>query len=134
MCARFPLRVLALTLELLPLAVLLVLSGSESADGASLGILLVFVTGFGWLTLGRWDIGLVIAILTGAIMIAGIVWAALAGFSQENCVENGNCNQFLSASEYVTTIGFYVLTTLVSAVMLAWHAWRVPSWVNRADE
>ena len=129
-------KLLAIGIELLPFpGVSLWIAASMYGDWIAIaGIPLTFVTGLGWAAAGRWGTGVYIAIGRGwALALAFGAWVYFA-------LGNIECRDCPTKQYYVTGVIFaitYALTTLGSAVMLAWHAWhawRAPSWINRAHE
>ena len=126
-----PLRVLALVIELLPLSVVLVLDGANGDDGTTIAVLLALLTGVGWFILGRWDVGFAIGLARGVLLVFAAVLLGFPLFAVADCWD---CNPLLGYVLLGVIVGLYVLTTLTSAVMLAWHAWRVPSWINRRTQ
>lgn len=126
-----PLRVLALALELLPLCVFLLLDGSDGPDGTTFGVFLALLTGFGWLMLSRWDVGVAIGVARGVVLGFALAILSLPLLAVAGCE---GCDPLLGIVLVSVLVALYILTTLASAAMLAWHAWRVPSWINRANE
>lgn len=124
-----PLRLVALAIELVPLSAAIFAVQGTLSEGYIASV--AFTTGIGWLVLGRWDVGVVFGVARGTLLIFTLVLAIPLLFYYFDCQD---CNPVPWTLFVSLEAALYVLTTLASAAMLAWHAWRVPSWINKADE
>ena len=124
-----PFRLAALAIELLPVSVVIPAIQGGVGEGSIASV--AFATGFGWLVLGRWDVGVAFGLARGTLLVFSLALATPFLFYFGDCED---CDPIPMTILVSLLVALYVLTTLASAVMLAWHAWRAPSWINKGDE
>jgi hypothetical protein len=78
---------------------------------------MIFATGAGWLLLGRWDIGAVVAV--GRLVVLGVAfWLMLdVVFSSLDCLDCDNTRFYMSGALFIAV---FVFTTLSSIGGLVW--------------